>query len=106
MNWNHELMTSRLEITPEAERDIFVIISNIQLQDSLASAMHVVSELKKQLNTLAALPDSGREGGCEGTREIVITGLPFITVYKNSDDLITIMRVLYGAEERRLNKRG
>ena len=97
-------MTNKLEITPEAERDIFAIASNIQLQDSLASAMRVVSVLKNQFKNLAARPDSGREGGCEGTREVVMTGLPFIAVYKTSNDLITIVRVLYGADERSLNK--
>ncbi|HUX90635.1 MAG TPA: type II toxin-antitoxin system RelE/ParE family toxin [Gallionellaceae bacterium] len=92
-------MANKLEITPEAERDIFAIASNIQLQDSVASAMRVVSELKIQLNNLVALPGSGREGGCDGTREVVITGMPFIAVYKKDNDLITIVRVLYGADE-------
>lgn len=98
-------MTSRLEITPEAEQDIYAITSNIHHSDSLASAMHVITELKKQFNNLSAHPDIGREGGCGGTREVVITGLPFIAVYKKSYDWITIVRVLYGADERRLYKR-
>jgi len=99
MNWNPVLMTNKLEITPEAERDIFAIASNIQLQDSLASAMRVVAVLKKQFNNLAAHPDSGREGGCEGTREVVMAGLHFIAVFKRNNDMITIVRVLYGADE-------
>jgi len=97
-------MTRKLEITPEAERDIFAITSNIQIQDSLASARLAVSELKEYLHTLAELNDSSRTGGCEGTREAVMTGLPYIAVYKMTDDLLTIVRVLYGAEERRLGK--
>lgn len=98
-------MTCQLEITPEAERDIFAIAANIHQQDSLAAARHVVSELKKQLNTLAELPDRGRVGGCDGTREVVMTGLPYIAIYEKSDALVTILRVLYGADERRLGKR-
>ena len=105
MNWNPVLITCQLEITPEAERDIFAIASNIKQQKSLAAARLAVAELKKQLNTLAELPESGRVGGADGTREIVITGLPFIAIYEKTDASVTILRVLYGADERRLGKR-
>ena len=91
-------MTCQLEITPEAERDIFAIAASIQQQNSLAAAKHAVSVLKRQLNTLAELPDSGRVGGCDGTREVVMTGLPYIAIYEKSDALVTIVRVLNGAE--------
>ena len=98
-------MSRKLEITPEAERDIFVIASDIHQKESLASARHAVAELKTHLCTLAELHDSSRAGGCDGTREAVMSGLPFIAIYKTSNDLLTIVRVLYGAEERRLQKR-
>lgn len=94
-------MTCQLEITPEAERDIFAIASNIHLQDSREASAHMLSELKKQLNTLAEHPDRGRVGGCDGTREVVLTGLPYIAIYEKSDALVTIVRILYGADERR-----
>lgn len=93
-------MTSRLEITPEAERDIFAITANIQQQDSLAAAKQVASELKNQLHKLTLSADGGRVGGCDGTREVVLTGMPFIAVYEKSDSLVTIVRILYGADER------
>jgi len=93
-------MTSRLEITPEAERDIFAIAANIHQQLSLAAAKRTILELKNQLNTLTKSEDGGRVGGCEGTREVVMTGTPYIAVYEKSDTLVTIIRVLYGANER------
>ena len=97
-------MSSHLEITPEAERDIFTIAANIRIQDSLESAMHAVSELKKHLNTLAENPESGRVGGCEGTREAIMTGLPYIAIYKKNNNSVMVLRVLHGAAERRSNK--
>lgn len=100
MNWTPVSMTSRLEITPEAERDIFAIAANIHQQLSLAAAKRTILELKNQLNTLAKSEDGGRVGGCEGTREVVMTGTPYIAVYEKSDTLVTIIRVLYGANER------
>jgi toxin ParE1/3/4 len=91
-------MSNQLEITPEAERDIFAIASNIHLHDSLEASRHMLSELKRQLNALATHPDSGRVGGCDGTREVVLTGLPYIAIYEKSEALVTIVRVLYGAD--------
>jgi len=95
----------QINITPEAERDIVAITLNIKQQDSIAAAIHAVSEFRTQFNKLALFPDTGRVGGSDGTREVVITGLPYITIYETSDTSVTIVRVLYGADERRLDKR-
>jgi toxin ParE1/3/4 len=95
-------MTSQINITPEAERDIFAITLNIKQQDCLAAAKHAISEFKNQLNKLALFPDSGRVGGSDGTREVVMAGLPYIAIYEKKDDAIVIVRVLYGADEHRL----
>ena len=98
-------MTCLLEITPEAEQDIEAIVQNINQQDSIDSARRILALLKVQLNSLADFPDSGRVGGCEGTREIVMTGLPYIIIYEISKSVVIILRVLYGADERRLQSR-
>lgn len=93
-------MINKLEITPEAEKDIFTIAYNIQLQLSSEAAMHAVTELKKQINKLAELPDVGRAGACDETWEVVMKGLPYIAIYEKTNSLITIVRVLHGAEDR------
>ncbi len=93
-------MTNKLNITPEAERDILAITSNIVLQNSVEAAKKTLLEFKKQLNALSDFPDSGREGGREGTREIVMEGFPYVTVFKNSDTSITIVRILYASDDR------
>lgn len=98
-------MSKSLNITPEAERDIFAITSNIRLQDTLEAARHALAEIKIHLNALCGPVESGRAGVCDETSEIIMTGLPYIAVYKISGDLITVVRMLYGAEERRLQQR-
>lgn len=98
-------MINNLKVTPEAEKDIYAITSNIMQQDSLQKARNAIAEFKKQLKMLTEHPDSGREGGCEGTREIVMTGLPYIAIYEKADESIIILRVLYGADDRRLESR-
>ncbi len=92
-------MTNNLNITPEAERDIFAISVNIMQQDSLKAARNAILEFKKQLKMLTQFPDSGREGGREGTREIVMRGLPYIAIYEKKNTSIIIVRVLYGTDD-------
>jgi len=98
MNWNQKLMASKLNITSEAERDIFAIITKIIHQHGLKSVRYAISELKKQFNLLSKFPENGRAGACEGTREIVLTGFNLITVYAKTDTSIMIIRVLEGAD--------
>lgn len=89
-------MRNKLNITPEAERDIFTITANIKQQDSLKSARDAISKIENQIKVLSEKPDIGRVGGCEGTREVVLSGLPYIAIYEKTDSSITILRVLYG----------
>jgi toxin ParE1/3/4 len=93
-------MTCQLEITPEAEQDIFAITANIKLQLSMDAAKKIVMEFSKQLHQLAQSPENGRAGGCAGTREIVMSGMPYIAIYEQKDNLIRIIRVLHGAIEK------
>jgi len=98
-------MTSRLEITPEAERDILGIAFDIKQHRNIAAARHALNEIRTQLNSLPETPDSGRTGGCDGTREVIMSGLPYIAVFEQTDATVTILRILYGADERRQSKR-
>jgi toxin ParE1/3/4 len=95
------LRNKKLEITPEAEKDIFSIATNIQLQLSHEAAKQAVAEFNKQFNNLVEISDQGRAGVCDETKEIVMTGLPYIAVYEIHDDSVTIVRVLHGAEVSR-----
>jgi plasmid stabilization system protein ParE len=40
----------------------------------------------------------GRIGQKNGTRELVILGLPFLAVYRVRDNVIQIIRILHGAQ--------
>ncbi len=91
-------MTNKLNITPEAERDIFAITANIQQQHSEQAAKRALSIFKEQLKTLAEYPDRGREGACAGTYEAVMSGLPYIAIYEKKKQTINIVRILYGAD--------
>jgi len=45
-------------------------------------------------------PKSGRRGQAGGTREIVVVGLPYIVVYRQDGNLVEIVGVFHGAQDR------
>jgi toxin ParE1/3/4 len=46
---------------------------------------------------LAEHPGMGRPGRVEDTRELVVTGLPYVVSYIHERDTVTVLRVLHGA---------
>ena len=65
---------------PAAERDLFALTDYIA-EDNPQAALRVYDSIRKTVNRLATFPQSGRTGRVEGTRELVIPGLPYIVVY-------------------------
>lgn len=41
----------------------------------------------------------GKPGRLDETRELVITGTPFLIVYRVADGLVEILRVVHGAQK-------
>jgi len=46
---------------------------------------------------LAEHPGLGRPGRVEDTRELVVTGLPYVVPNVHERDAVTVLRVLHGA---------
>ena len=65
--------------------------------DSPRAAIALDNRIKEQIDGLLQFPQSGRAGRVNGTRELVITGSPYIAAYRISDETIRILRVLHGA---------
>jgi toxin ParE1/3/4 len=49
------------------------------------------------VSELRQFPRRGRPGRKEGTRELVLTQLPYLVVYEVVDQSIRVLRVLHGA---------
>jgi plasmid stabilization system protein ParE len=47
---------------------------------------------------LLTFPRQGRPGKREGTRELVLSFLPYIVVYRIQDEVIQLVRILHGAQ--------
>jgi len=48
---------------------------------------------------LLSFPHRGRTGKKHGTRELVLTSLPFIVVYRIKGEVIELLRILHGAQK-------
>jgi toxin ParE1/3/4 len=48
---------------------------------------------------LSANPFIGRSGEIKGTRELVITGTPYVVAYRVTDTLVELLFVQHGARE-------
>ena len=57
--------------------------------------VHVVYDAPSDLLTF---PNRGRQGKKEGTRELVLSPLPYIVVYNVLGDIIFVVRILHGAQ--------
>jgi toxin ParE1/3/4 len=66
-------------------------------EDSPADAVRVSERVLEAAEALVMLPTLGRAGRVRTTRELVISGTPFILVYRVRLDEIQILRVLHHA---------
>ena len=82
----------------EACNDL-VEIRNYIGNDNPKAAREVAKRIKESVSSLADYPGKGRPGRVEGTRELVVAGLPYIIPYRVRNNAIEILRVLHGSME-------
>ncbi len=80
---------------PLASTDLAELITYIS-SDNPKAAYRMHDEIRRQIGILSTHPEAGRVGRISGTRELVITGTPYIAAPRVSDEVITILR-LHGA---------
>ncbi len=61
-------------------------------------ALDLGDAIEAAVARLADYPESARPGRVQGTRELVVTGTPWIVVYRIEPAAIVILRVLHGAQ--------
>jgi len=84
---------------PDAEDDYDWQIEYIRAHNPRA-ALEQDERVEAQVEALADFPNGGRPGRTRGTRELVITGTPFVAVYRIKPRLgrIEILRLLHHAQ--------
>jgi len=64
-------------------------------KDNPAAASRVVGAIVDAAMRLEQFPLSGRAGRIEGTRELVVPGLPYIVPYRVVEDAVLISSVIH-----------
>lgn len=87
----------RIEWLPEAERTFSEQTDWIAERDPFA-AITVGDAVEAFVARLRDYPTIGRFGRVPGTRELVVTGTPYIVVYRVETSAVVVLRLLYGAQ--------
>lgn len=88
----------QLRWTQEAATDL-ERIADYLLEHAPERAEPLIRALYDAPATLLTFPERGRPGRKEGTRELVLSPLPYLLVYGVRDDVIFIVRILHGAQQ-------
>jgi len=87
----------QIRLTPSATHDLDAIEAYIA-EDNPKAAVRTVLRVLEAIEGLAEFPNVGRPGRVPGTRELVVSGTPFIAVYKVEANILWVARVLHGAQ--------
>ena len=87
----------QLRWTEEAADDL-ERIADYLLNHTPGRAPELVRAVYDAPSALLTFPNRGRLGKKEGTRELVLSPLPYIVVYAVRGDVIFVVRILHGAQ--------
>ena len=82
--------------TPLALEDLDSAYEYIAAENPTA-ADAIIERIRSAVNALRAHPDLGRKGRVEGTRELVISGTPFVIPYRVNKNRVEILALIHGA---------
>jgi toxin ParE1/3/4 len=67
--------------------------------ESPRAAASIDDRIESCVRSLTRFPKMGRSGRVGGTRELVISGTPYVATYYIVGDTVRILRVLHGAQQ-------
>lgn len=94
---DHELPPPRTKIKPWPGMRV---IRRAHARDDLIAIRRYVGQDNPAAAQLAERPQTGRPGRWTGTRELVVTGAPYLLPNRVRDGRVVILRVLHGAQAR------
>lgn len=74
-------------------------IANYLFEKTPEHAARLIRELYDAPSTLKSFPNRGRPGKKAGTRELVMTSLPYVIVYQVRGDIAHVLRILHSSQE-------
>jgi toxin ParE1/3/4 len=88
----------RLRWTDSALHDFTNICDYIEKHSGSTIARRVALSIYRQIDLLQQFPESGRTGRKSDTRELVLTSLPYILIYRIQQDAVELLRILHAAQ--------
>jgi len=86
----------RIRWTGSALADLEAIGDFIALDNAVA-AQRMAAGLAASVDALRDRPNLGRPGRLTGTRELVVSGIPYVVPYRALGDDVQILAVFHGA---------
>jgi toxin ParE1/3/4 len=74
-------------------------VRNYIAQDNPRAARSVAQNIREAVAILGDYPAAGRPGRVPNTRELAITGTPYILPYRVRGETVEILRVLHGGRK-------
>ena len=87
----------RVAWVPRARADLRAISEHIAADD-LSAALRVADRIYNLAKRLADHPQLGRPGRLAGSRELVVSGSPYLVVYRIRAADVEIIRIIHGAQ--------
>ncbi len=87
----------RIEWLPIAERDRDSQLAYIGDRNP-GAAIKMGDAIEIAVRQLADHPHIGRPGRVKGTRELVVTGTPYVIAYRVEPNAVVVLRLLHGAQ--------
>ena len=84
----------RIRWTLEALKDLDEAVGYIAAEDG-NTAKEVAVAIKVAAKSLARLPNRGRLGFVEGTRELLVPNLPYFFVFSIQNEQVEILRLIH-----------
>ena len=88
----------RIRWTPAAAKDLEEISDYLE-QRHPQYQRATISKLYEEVRSLRLWPNRGRHGREEGTRELLFPPLPYVAVYRITEDTIEVLRIFHGARD-------
>jgi toxin ParE1/3/4 len=90
----------KLRFKARALRHLEQIHEYIAVHDP-AAAKRVIRHIEHSISRLEFLPHSGRPGVMEGTRILVVPGLPYVAIDRVGKATVDVIAILHTARRRR-----
>lgn len=88
----------RIRWTEPAAEDLTAICDYISEHGSATTARRVALSIHEHMAGLSKFPERGRSGRKPGTRELILSGLPYLAIYRVRGDAVEILRILHHAQ--------